>query len=674
MRPAQASRGFSLVELTVVIIIIGVLMAVAMKAMTGSVDQSRRAQTEREMDALLDAIAGNPDRLQNGTRTDFGYLGDVGAFPPNLRALQENPGAFATWDGPYLPPGLTQDSTGYLNDAWGKAYTFSGGLAIGSSGGGTPLTRSLPGKAGDYLRNGLAGVVEDAEGTPPDSILAGSVAVRITVPDGSGAWLSKLYRPDPGGAFTADSLPVGHHPLEIIFEPNADTLRRLVTIVPRNRGTVRFRFAAPYFTDTTSEEAETGPVAHWKLDETGGTTASDASGNGHHGTLVNMDPGSDWVSGKVGGALDFDGSNDYVDCDNQLSHLTDFSVTAWVNPSSVGTDRQIVSKGYNGSITQWELKTTTGSGKVGFRHWAPGASGVQSNQKLTAGTWTHLAGTYDGTTWRLYWDGLLDAESLDGGPVETDQRLLLGAVDINGSPGQLWRGRLDDIRLYDRVLDSAEIAELAEDTEVGLVAWWRFDEHGGPNASDASGHGLAGTLVNMNPGHAWVGGHLDNALAFDGIDDYVLVSPDPLFAVPAQVTVAAWIYKEPDIHAYGGIVSNHGYNGDFTFRSYEGKLSFALWEADGSTRKLVGPTSLNSHQWYHVAAVADGAEIRMYVDGVPYGNPMSYDGTIRATPSRLVSIGWDNYDNSRRWKGRLDDVRIYDRALSAGEIAQLAAQ
>jgi hypothetical protein len=203
-----------------------------------------------------------------------------------------------------------------------------------------------------------------------------------------------------------------------------------------------------------------GLVAHWKLDDGSGSTASDAGGNGYHGTLVNM-ADSQWVTGHVSGALRFDGINDYVTAGSAMPYSNIITVAAWVKPASLAVDRQIVSEGYNGVITQWELKTSSAGGRVSFRHWAPGEVGVQSVHSLTVGVWTHVAGTYDGTTWRIYWNGVLDNQNVNSGIIETNRRVMIGAVDINGTAGQFWHGEIDDVRVYDRVLTTDELAALA---------------------------------------------------------------------------------------------------------------------------------------------------------------------------------------------------------------------
>ena len=73
--------GYSLFELLAVIIIVGIIASVSMRSMRGSVEVSRVEETKQEMDHLAWAICGNPALISGGVRTDFGYVGDVGALP-----------------------------------------------------------------------------------------------------------------------------------------------------------------------------------------------------------------------------------------------------------------------------------------------------------------------------------------------------------------------------------------------------------------------------------------------------------------------------------------------------------------------------------------------------------------------------------------------------------------
>ncbi len=242
MAPLKTIRGFSLIELLVIIVVIGILAGVAMQSMTASVEDLRRVKTEREMEMLSRAIVGDPSLVQNARRSDFGYVGDIGAFPPNLQALYQNPG-FATWNGPYIPATFAQDSTGFKTDEWGRAYTYSGGITITSTGSGATLTKKIADATSDYLRNRVTGTITDAAGATPGATYADSINLVVTYPNGAGSIATKTYHPLASGDFVLDSLPVGTHLLRAIYRPDNDTIQRYVTVLPRNRSTVVYQFA-----------------------------------------------------------------------------------------------------------------------------------------------------------------------------------------------------------------------------------------------------------------------------------------------------------------------------------------------------------------------------------------------------------------------------------------------
>ncbi len=250
MRQVHTSiRGMSLIELLVVIVVIGILTAVAMKTMTTSVEDLKRARTQREMEELANAVVGNPSETEDRTRSSFGYVGDVGSFPPNLAALAANPGGYATWNGPYLSPGIAQDTSGFKYDDWGNPYSYSGGLTITSTGNGTPIVKKLADAGSDYLLNQFVGIVKDKNDSLPGAIKKDSVSVKVTIPNGSGGSLTKSYKPNASGMFTLDSIPAGKRPLLVIYTPQNDTLNRMITVLPRqnNLHPPIFKFSAGYF-------------------------------------------------------------------------------------------------------------------------------------------------------------------------------------------------------------------------------------------------------------------------------------------------------------------------------------------------------------------------------------------------------------------------------------------
>jgi general secretion pathway protein G len=234
MKERRSKQGYTLVELLLVIVIIGILAGVGLRSLTAVNQTGRIEETRQEMDRLAQGIAGNPSLTSGGTRTDFGYIGDIGSLPANLDALASNPGGWSTWRGPYITNEFYSGagSTDFKYDAWGRAYTYSAGITIGSTGGGMTLTRPLAGSAADLLYNRVRLVVTDIDHTPPGTTYDDSLSFVLTVPNGSGGVATRTRRPNPDGTATFDSIPIGIHTLRLIYQPTLDTLTRKVVVEP----------------------------------------------------------------------------------------------------------------------------------------------------------------------------------------------------------------------------------------------------------------------------------------------------------------------------------------------------------------------------------------------------------------------------------------------------------
>jgi general secretion pathway protein G len=132
MRPHRRRQldhgGFTLVELVIIIVILGILAAVAIPQFTDLTDSSKINATRQELHTLQRAIVGEPNVVSGGRHADRGFEGDVGFAPSRLEDLTTRPDSVPAynplsrlgWNGPYI------DSSGgdYLTDAWGAAYVY----------------------------------------------------------------------------------------------------------------------------------------------------------------------------------------------------------------------------------------------------------------------------------------------------------------------------------------------------------------------------------------------------------------------------------------------------------------------------------------------------------------------------------------------------------------------
>jgi len=248
-------NGMTLIELVMVIIIIGIIAGVAMKSMDSAIETGRVEATKKEMIALVHAVAGNPDLISNGVRSDFGYVGDIGALPPNLEALVTNPG-YATWKGPYLRNDFMQNGDDYKTDAWGTQYAYSGDVVIASSGSGSTLSRQIANNASDLTNNSIQGTIQDAAGLPPGS-QNNTVDITLTYPDGAGSMATTpVETPNASGNFSFSGIPVGHHTLRAVSTITNDTVLSYVTVNPGSNAICNMHFGVSLWGGAAASEGE----------------------------------------------------------------------------------------------------------------------------------------------------------------------------------------------------------------------------------------------------------------------------------------------------------------------------------------------------------------------------------------------------------------------------------
>ena len=226
-----------------------------------------------------------------------------------------------------------------------------------------------------------------------------------------------------------------------------------------------------------------GLIVYWSFDESDGTTASDVLGSGNEATLAG---GASWdpAGGKIGGALKLDGSADSAAEDSKgadyINGLSAFSVSVWVKSTSVDSDRGIFhgidpAGGDDVFTLRYDAKGWAGGGTnvikagidtTGGKQQYESASGVQTTE------WQHLVLTWSsGEQLALYIDGKLDEptdnqDATEGGIKDVTKFLIgKGGKDANAS----WNGLIDEIHLYNRVLEEAEISSLASGVNVTPV-------------------------------------------------------------------------------------------------------------------------------------------------------------------------------------------------------------
>ena len=210
----------------------------------------------------------------------------------------------------------------------------------------------------------------------------------------------------------------------------------------------------------------------------------------------------------------------------------------------------------------------------------------------------------------------------------------------------------------------ANTAEAQDDPN--LIGWWKMDEISGTVAADSSGYGNDGTVVGGAP---WISGYIDGALGLDGDDDYVDCGYDPIFDIANEMTVSAWVTIRSIPTQWVCAVSKGEYSWRISNTSSDPRFHFGITIWSASNPSVDGNTAVGLDEWHHVAGVYDGASLNLYVDG-------ALDATRATTDpigvnSANVLIGENPEAAGRNWDGFIDDVRLYNRALSEAEIGEL---
>ena len=215
--------------------------------------------------------------------------------------------------------------------------------------------------------------------------------------------------------------------------------------------------------DSFSAEKEKGLVGWWKFDEGSGNAAKDSSGNGNEGEINN----AEWAAGKSGKALKFNGEDAFVEVSHSEILAPDqFTVEAWINPERFVSSDQwkfgpIILSKYAGNWKGFVLQLQDNTGNPTLMISTPEVwVRAASLAPVKTGKWSHIAGTYDGKTAKIYADGVL-AGSAEA-ELTHDEGISLIIGKGSWFDGAYFTGVIDEVKMYSRALSADEIKAHAE--------------------------------------------------------------------------------------------------------------------------------------------------------------------------------------------------------------------
>ena len=406
--------------------------------------------------------------------------------------------------------------------------------------------------------------------------------------------------------------------------------------------------------------------------------ALDESGNGNNGAVYGATLATDRF-GNCNSAYYFNGVSNYIEIPHSedLNIQQSLTLAAWVRSESpINPETYIIAKGdqvpYSLMVKQGYYALNVGYNRL-TSYALPTSFTARENN------WHFVVGTYDGTNAKVYIDGVLEntvpyTEILlsDAGPIQIGHRPTSRNYSV-----LFFKGAIDDIRIYDYAISGQEMLDLYTEQVPSndcLIAYYPFNGSG----NDESGNGNDGL---PEGGLLYGQGACGNASLFDGVDDYIRVPHSGTLDLGySSFTLISWIKSEHYINLPFEIVEKmdrdaiHGtIKPGFFFRITSGGIADATISDGTHVSEVMGETNVIDNQWHQLVVLFDKSSgIKVYIDGEPetvtnIEAPIQSVGNINVVKDLYIG---QRIDNTYKFKGFIDEVKIYKRLLTEAEITE----
>ncbi|HYF75390.1 MAG TPA: LamG-like jellyroll fold domain-containing protein [Candidatus Nitrosocosmicus sp.] len=428
------------------------------------------------------------------------------------------------------------------------------------------------------------------------------------------------------------------------------------------------------------------PVACYKFEGNG----NDTSGNGNNASVVSTTGGTGitYVTGISGQGAKFDGSSFFEAPDSDILDLgKNYSFSVWICKEDIRPERYqpILEKravvDYEDNIAYGLADSENSETYIYFFDEYDNSSHAYSNTYLDFHKWQLLTVTNDGQYVRFYVDGVLrDNKQAVNHTLESTGPLVIGFSEYDDA--SFFKGVMDELMIFNTVLTPGQIKDYYTNIAAGtgkplldfgkkIAAQYKFND----NFADSSGNNQNGP-INQVQGITFIQGKLGKAAKFNGAGMFEVPDSD-LLDLGNSFAFTLWMCKEPNGEApdYPILYKAKSSVGEGTEPGY------ALYESQGSTevnffdenrqKSYVGSESVaGAGKWYHLAVTCENGVMKFYYDGV-LKDVKPFKGFTPHSSGSLF-VGWNQWGNINFYKGAMDDLRIYNYALSATEVKQLA--
>ncbi|MDP4009580.1 MAG: DUF2341 domain-containing protein [Candidatus Shapirobacteria bacterium] len=416
------------------------------------------------------------------------------------------------------------------------------------------------------------------------------------------------------------------------------------------------------------------PIAEWKMDEGVGTTAYDTSGNNLHGILGSGNSSPTWAQGKTGSGLNFDGINDYIQTSSAINLGSSFTIGFWMKPTNLHNYGDPLSAGTGDKYLTF---VTYADGHMGYGVGIGTSWGTSINTtagKFSNNQWYYITGTSNGINTELFVNGI--SQNTAPNNISINQVINVGA---RLATGYWFAGAIDQVKIYNYARTPAQISW---DYNRGKpIAWWKFDECQGTAIGDWSMNGSTGTLnigasgtqnsvgtCSVGTSAAWTNGasgKLNSSLSFDGTDDYVSTSITRGY-LGSRLSVAVWFkFTGSSGDSYRPIIGGYdsGAGTEFFIGKNSGNTNIGLQDGNYISNMVSGSNAFNGN-WHHLVYTYDSGTGKVYLDG-SLKNTQAFS---KCNDSEYIYIGKEDESGGYFFPGQIDDVQVYNYALTATQV------
>ncbi|MDD3190429.1 MAG: VWA domain-containing protein [Candidatus Pacebacteria bacterium] len=395
------------------------------------------------------------------------------------------------------------------------------------------------------------------------------------------------------------------------------------------------------------------------------------------GVECNCDCGGYDIEEDTHSSISLDGSNDYINMgsSSSLNIVGNYSISMWVYnragsssyPTLLNRALQSNTNGYF-----WIYTSGTNENTINFQYsYGSGSSVTSFPNALGLNEWNQLTFTFNDNAkeLKLFVNGeqFSTTRTLSGALPVDDGTLYVGDYAGRAGTGYLFKGYIDDLKIYSRTLYPEEVSDQYDGVFVNnsdLLGYWNFDEVTGGKIADSSGNGNVGYFNNAGEvlGATWTSsGKYNNALSFDGSNDYVSIPVD--LGNPSSMSLDFWFYVSESDKARTQYLMDDRTAGNWWFiQSYNPNGSGNLNFFD---KVKVNGVDWQAGQWNHLVVTTDSSSSKMYINGALKAVGSAYDPTL----GNGLRFGI-RYNTTGPFRGKMDEVRIYNRVLSESEVVQ----